>query len=102
MTKIPSVAERVEIICACRKGSMDDKQFKATVEYNLTADRTALLTELRDGGWLNEKPVSICGFNFKEATVNTESAVKIIYAFEKRGHNTLAKAIKAYINNLIK
>jgi len=41
MTKIPSVEERVKIICACRKGSMDDKQYKATVEYNLTAAREA-------------------------------------------------------------
>jgi hypothetical protein len=27
--------ERIEIICRARKGSMDDGQFRATVEYNL-------------------------------------------------------------------
>jgi len=96
MTKIPSTQELIKLVYS------PDVSFDDMLEAAIDIHRTALLTELRDGGLLNEKPVSICGFNFKEATVNTESAVKIIYAFEKRGHNTLAKAIKAYINNLIK
>jgi hypothetical protein len=31
----------VDTICQCRKGSMDDKQFRATVEYNIQSLLTA-------------------------------------------------------------
>ena len=33
---MPTTPEKsVDTICQCRKGSMDDKQFRATVEYNI-------------------------------------------------------------------
>jgi len=39
--------QAVEIICNCRKGSMDDKQFKATVNFQLDSliDKTVQMTE---------------------------------------------------------
>ena len=46
---LPSVEERVKTICDCRKGSMDDKQYEATVEYNLTQDRNQAYTSLVEG-----------------------------------------------------
>jgi len=48
-TPLPSVEERVKTICDCRKGSMDDKQYEATVEYNLTQDRNQAYTSLVEG-----------------------------------------------------
>ena len=48
-TPLPSVEERVKTICDCRKGSMDDKQYEATVEYNLTQDRNQAYTRLVEG-----------------------------------------------------
>jgi len=107
MTKIPSVEERVakfqkEFWKISGKSAPDlDRKQDEYITEALTADRTALLTELRDSGLLEEKPVNICGFNFKGVTVETEAAVEIIFAYEKIGHNTLARAIKARINKLI-
>jgi len=49
ITSLPSVEERVKTICDCRKGSMDDKQYEATVEYNLTQDRNQAYTRLVEG-----------------------------------------------------
>ena len=48
-TPLPSVEDRVKTICSCRKGSMDDKQYEATVEYNLTEDRNQAYTSLVEG-----------------------------------------------------
>jgi hypothetical protein len=48
-TPLPSVEDRVKTICSCRKGSMDDKQYEATVEYNLTQDRDQAYTRLVEG-----------------------------------------------------
>ena len=48
-TSLPSVKDRVKTICSCRKGSMDDKQYEATVEYNLTQDRNQAYTSLVEG-----------------------------------------------------
>ena len=48
-TSLPSVEERVKTICDCRKGSMDDKQYEATVKYNLTQDRNQAYTSLVEG-----------------------------------------------------
>jgi len=74
---------------------------EASLSLALQIARENILTELRDSGLLEEKPVNICGFNFKGVTVETEAAVEIIFAYEKIGHNALAGAIKAHINNLI-
>jgi len=57
------------------------------VRQTLTADRLTLLTELRDSGLLEEKE--------HESHKDDRSWCEIC------GHNTLAKKIKAYINNLI-
>jgi len=48
-TSLPSVKDRVKTICSCRKGSMDDKQYEATVEYNLTQERNQAYTSLIEG-----------------------------------------------------
>ena len=48
-TSLPSVKDRVKTICSCRKGSMDAKQYEATVEYNLTQDRNQAYTRLVKG-----------------------------------------------------
>ena len=48
-TPLPSVKNRVKTICSCRKGSMDAKQYEATVEYNLTQDRNQAYTSLVEG-----------------------------------------------------
>ena len=54
------------------------------VTHTLTADRLALLTELRDSGLLEEKPVS---------------KVELL---PEDGHNDLARAIKAHLDEIIK
>jgi len=115
VTKIPSVEERVDKVfqevmadigkhykVSDRLSDILSDSLSERLAQTLTADRTALLTELRDSGLLEEKPVNICGFNFKGVTVETEDAVEIIFAYEKIGHNTLARAIKARLDELIK
>ena len=57
-TKLPSVEDRVKTICSCRKGSMDDKQYEATVEYKLTQDRNQAYTSLVEGIKAMERAVS--------------------------------------------
>ena len=77
MTNIPSVEERVKEIT---------KAFSAAYELGAQEARTALLTELRNSGLLEEiTPLTGGQDRNKEAD----------------GHNDLARAIKAYINNLI-
>jgi len=62
--------------------------------FALTADRTALLTELRDSGLLEEMEVKERDEEFGYP-ISPQDCVN-------DGHNTLARAIKAHINNLIK
>ena len=58
------------------------------------------LNHILNSGMLEEKPVNICGYNFKGATVDTKDAVEIIRAFEKRGHNEATKAIREFITKI--
>ena len=59
------------------------------VTHTLTADRLALLTELRESGLLEEK--------------ETPSSLQDPAGFCKAiGHNNLARAIKAHLDELIK
>ena len=92
MTNIPSVEERVVEAMKGFGGVVQmtpDQNSEAIiyhqdeVEKMLTRTITALLTELRDSGLLEEKPVSKVEF------------------LPEDGHNDLAKAIKVHINNLI-
>ena len=116
MTKIPSIEERVEeyskknfILETQMKDPLD--AFKVVTHNNLqeewltktfTADRTALLTELRDSGLLDETEYMFEEGNKKH--IEFESSLEHIdtkgESFDE-GHNTLARAIKAHINNLI-
>ena len=77
MTKIPSVEE---LINKMQVGECITGFQKADLLTALTADRTALLTELRDSELLKDLQS---------------------YDSWGDGHNTLARDIKAYINNLI-
>ena len=102
MTKIPSVAEVVEAI---RQRHIHLKannpvgfvHLFADIKKALTADRTAILTELRESELLEEKD--------EWYTVpGSESEHGKITSRDKRiiAHNTLAKAIKAHLDELIK
>ena len=121
MTKIPSVEERVEEFdkqfafhtierlmtedeLVMYKDDMENEDDIYTeaepsdihdyFRQALTADRTALLTELRDSGLLEEK-------------VEHQDWCKLAGELEYsscgcwKDHNDLAKAIKVHINNLI-
>ena len=115
MTKIPNVEERVAEFTRFGVHSYiertDDTEllpidefFSGVVENEngetvvlsdwlrktLTADRLALLTELRDSGLLEEKDTSA----FYNDPVHP---IRANYA----GHNTLARAIKAHLDELI-
>ena len=86
MTKVPSVVEVVEAI---RQRHIHLKannpvgfvHLFADIKKALTAERLALLTELRDCGLLEEKPVS---------------KVELL---PEDGHNDLARAVKEFISN---
>ena len=95
MTKIPSVEKEIEYLrfamrggCNC-KGCEDDRANigeHCVIRQALTADRLALLTELRDSGLLEEKEDD-GGF--------TEVGLARLEA-----HNTLARDIKEFMSNL--
>ena len=79
-TPLPSVEERVKTICDCRKGSMDDKQYEATVEYNLTQDRDQAYTSLVEGIKAQVKDINGEGSVFDDfATDILENVVKPLY-----------------------
>ena len=92
MTKIPSVDEVVEAI---RQRHIHLKannpvgfvHLFADIKKALTADRLALLTELRNSGLLEEM----------EELMPSE-----YLSGKQHGHNTLAHNIKAYLDELIK
>jgi len=92
MTKIPSVVEVVEAI---RQRHIHLKannpvgfvHLFADIKKALTADRTALLTELRDSGLLEEM----------EELMPSE-----YLSGKQHGHNTLARNIKTHLDELIK
>ena len=98
MTKIPSVVEVVEAI---RQRHIHLKSNNpvgfvhlfADIEKALTADRLALLTELRESGLLEEviPVVDEMVDNPEKERVNREIA----------GNNTLARAVKAHLDELI-
>jgi len=79
-TKLPSVEDRVKTICSCRKGSMDDKQYEATVEYNLTQDRNQAYTSLIEG---------IEGIKFKVDTYYAEEVMVVDIEDLKKKIDTL-------------
>ena len=90
-TPLSSVEERVKTICDCRKGSMDDKQYKATVEYNLTQDRDQAYTRLVEGieELKRPRPTNVPSQNWtEEENINDiltdilENVVKLLYGKE--------------------
>ena len=104
MTKIPSVEKEIEYLrfamrggCNC-KGCEDDRANiggHCVIRQALTAQRTALLTELRNSELLEEK-------------VEHQDWCKLTGELEYsscgcwKDHNTLARAIKARLDELIK
>ena len=100
MTKIPSVEEVVdnfgkqfdELKMKPSKKSMpglERELLKDFMRKALTAERLALLTEMRESGLLEEK--------------ETPSSLQDPAGFCKAiGHNNLARAIKAHLDELIK
>ena len=83
MTKIPSVEE---LINKMQVGECITGFQKADLLTALTADRLALLTELRDSGLLEEKKIVIWPQDLD---------IK-----ERIAHNTLARDIKEFISNM--
>ena len=82
-TSLSSVEERVKTICDCRKGSMDDKQYEATVKYNLTQDRNQAYTRLVEGIRAQVKDINGEGSVFDDfATDILEKVVKPLYGKE--------------------
>ena len=77
-TPLSSVEERVKTICDCRKGSMDDKQYKATVEYNLTQDRNQAYTRLVEGIEGMRKDIPGLQSNFHEPVIIRNKALTYI------------------------
>ena len=85
MTNIPSVEQEIlKWMNAYIPEGKTVPVFEDMLEQYATELRTALLTELRDSGLLEEKPVSKVEF------------------LPEDGHNTLARAIKAHLDELIK
>ena len=102
MTKIPSVEEVVdnfgkqfdELKMKPSKKSMpglERELLKDFMRKAITADRLALLTELRDSGMLEEKEYSDEGDKQSMKYRN----------HNELGHNTLARNIKAHLDELI-
>jgi len=98
MTKIPSVEERVAEVSMYHhellKGKLSALFLDKKYAEALTADRTALLTELRDSGLLEEKAEHQ---DWCKLTGELEYSSCGCW----KDHNSLARAIKAHINNLI-
>ena len=88
MTNIPSVEERVESLQVTSKLETNE-QYLERVRKIMRQDRLALLTELRESGLLEEKEYT--QFISNEHITNEEVD----------GHNTLAGAIKAHLDELI-
>jgi len=121
MTKIPSVEEFDEIFSAIMgletdpEGTSDmylirdehdnvingidlmpeRELLKDFMRKTLTADRTALLTELRESGLLEEKP------NIPVLPARGSKPSEYHKAGKVCGHNDLARAIKAHLDELI-
>ena len=97
MTKIPSVEKEIEYLrfamrggCNC-KGCEDDRANigeHCVIRQTLTAYRLAILTELRECELLEEKEL--------------EGELDINRKRQFRGYNTLARNIKAHLDELIK
>jgi len=89
MTKIPSVEERF-VANYLDGDKIQDGQMLSSRECldAITADRLALLTELRESGLLKEKEL--------------EGELDINRKRQFRGYNTLARNIKAHLDELIK
>ena len=102
MTKTPSVEERVEEFTETLKGEFPCQMFGGVPHYDIlllteelkasfTAQRLTLLTELRDSVLLEEKNVEVQSdgeYHFSENQ-------------KVEAHNTLARAIKAHLDELI-
>jgi len=118
MTKIPSVEERVEEFSIVNDYPVDiggwiltythqltEKQ-KNWLTQTLTADRTALLTELRESGLLEEKDVSgefLCDLVYRMPPQDGDTVTHTHVDYSARkGHNTLARAVKELISNMDK
>jgi len=92
MTKIPSVEKEIlKWMNAYIPEGKTVPVFEDMLEQYATTQRTALLTELRDCGLLEEKPELPAERNWKRA--------EEIHRLE--AHNTLARAIKAHLDELI-
>ena len=86
MTKIPTIEETLDEV----EKNWDTDRTEATraIMRYASGQRTALLTELRDSEILEEDLEPTWGDGYNDG-------IKI-------GHNTLAKAIKAHLDELIK
>ena len=99
MTKIPSVVEVVEAI---RQRHIHLKannpvgfvHLFADIKKALTAERLALLTELRDSGLLGDLKEDDVMYSGADNSLLSEGHVI--------GHNHLARNIKAHLDELIK
>ena len=98
MTKIPSVVEVVEAI---RQRHIHLKannpvgfvHLFADIKKALTADRLALLTELRESGLLENKPMNVFSFVLQ--------GEELEHYMRYKGHNLAVEAIKAHLDELI-
>jgi len=90
MTKIPSVEEAIEKLFG--KDFIRSKSFESTIRKALTAQRTAILTELRDSELLEDE----------KDCENCNDCESMMSCPRKESHNTLARAMKAHLDELIK
>ena len=94
MTKIPSAEERVEEFADYQEKT-DWCMSPHAAEAMVTADRTALLTELRNSALLEEK--------VSDRTKDVcRTCDEYIPSCTCEAHNVLARAIKAHLDERIK
>jgi len=105
MTKIPSGEERVESLQVTSKLETNE-QYLERVQKIMQQDRLALLTELRDSGLLEEKDVSgefLCDLVYRMPPQDGDTVTHTHVDYSARkGHNTLARAVKEFISNMDK
>jgi len=96
MTKIPSVEETLDEVD--KYWDTDRTEATRAIMKYASGQRIALLTELRDSGLLEEKAetsqIHTADFRGMSSTA--------IGLEQNKGSNTLARAIKAHLDNLIK
>ena len=95
MNKIPTIEETLDEV----EKHWDTDRTEATraIMRYASGQRTALLTELRDSGLLEEVKPNEQGGGF----ISSDDKYTVYQKGNNHGHNTLARSIKAHLDELI-